>query len=188
MFCYSMFLFLASSCGIGMATEIDPGLRLEAKELIDQGSALLELGDLEAARSSFEVAYDIYPLAASLDGIGCVALISGKPQIAEKLFLRALDLDPNYTNAFGNLALVYEFQGHLVKAYQTYRIALKKNPKNFRIRNNFAIFIAEYKLEPKDSKGVVFNELKKAEALSQHPYILHNLSLLEKISYEQNKT
>src|SRR4030095_14388898 len=55
-------------------------------------------------------------------------------------FERAADIDPTYAAAWNNLAIAYEQQGNLEKAYDAYQKALKINPDNQYIKQNYDLF------------------------------------------------
>jgi Tfp pilus assembly protein PilF len=55
-------------------------------------------------------------------------------------FEKAADLDPTYAPAWNNLAIAYEQQGELGKAFNAYDKALKLQPDNQYIRQNFELF------------------------------------------------
>jgi Tfp pilus assembly protein PilF len=53
---------------------------------------------------------------------------------------RATQLDPNYAAAFNDLAIGYEHEGLLEKAGAAYERALKLEPSNSMVRQNFELF------------------------------------------------
>jgi len=53
---------------------------------------------------------------------------------------RATQLDPTYAAAFNNLAVGYEHEGMLDKAAEAYERALKLEPNNPMVRQNFELF------------------------------------------------
>jgi len=55
-------------------------------------------------------------------------------------FERAADIDPTYAPAWNNLAIAYEQQGDLAKANDAYQKALKLDPDNQYIKQNFDLF------------------------------------------------
>ena len=55
-------------------------------------------------------------------------------------FERAADIDPTYAAAWNNLAIAYEQQGDLTKANEAYQKALKINPDNQYIKQNYDLF------------------------------------------------
>jgi Flp pilus assembly protein TadD len=55
-------------------------------------------------------------------------------------FERAADIDPTYAAAFNNLAIAYEQQGDLTKARKAYEQALKLEPDNQYIKQNYELF------------------------------------------------
>jgi Tfp pilus assembly protein PilF len=53
---------------------------------------------------------------------------------------RASQIDPTYVAAFNNLAVAYEHEGMLEKAAEAYERALKLEPNNALVRQNFELF------------------------------------------------
>jgi Tfp pilus assembly protein PilF len=53
---------------------------------------------------------------------------------------RAVEIDPTYAAAFNDLAVGYEHEGQLDKARKAYEKALKLEPNNAQIRQNFELF------------------------------------------------
>ena len=53
---------------------------------------------------------------------------------------RATQIDPSYAAAFNNLAVAYEHEGMLEKAGEAYERALKLEPDNPMVRQNFELF------------------------------------------------
>src|SRR5687767_4163353 len=53
---------------------------------------------------------------------------------------RASQIDPTYAAAFNNLAVAYEHEGMLDKAAEAYEHALKLEPSNALVRQNFELF------------------------------------------------
>jgi Flp pilus assembly protein TadD len=55
-------------------------------------------------------------------------------------FERAADIDPTYAAAYNNLAIAYEHQGELDNARKAYEKALKLDPNNQYIKQNYELF------------------------------------------------
>ena len=53
---------------------------------------------------------------------------------------KAVELDPTYAAAFNDLAIGYEHEGQLDKARQAYEKAVKLDPNNNEIRQNYELF------------------------------------------------
>ena len=53
---------------------------------------------------------------------------------------RATQIDPTYAAGFNNLAVAYEHEGMLDKAAEAYERALKLEPNNSLVRQNFELF------------------------------------------------
>jgi Tfp pilus assembly protein PilF len=59
---------------------------------------------------------------------------------ASTRFERAADIDPTYAAAYNNLAIAYEHQGDLNNARKAYEKALKLDPDNQYIKQNYELF------------------------------------------------
>ncbi len=158
----------------------DPRTQLAAQRIIDRGTAALRQGDLEGAAAAFRVSYDIHENPAALDGLGAVAYLEQNYSAAERYFIGAYNLDRNYFEALGNLALLYETMGLTAKAKEIYEFTLKRNPQDIRVRNNFAAFLFDKELDGRSRAHV---ELAKAEVLASHPLIEYNLNFVEGREY-----
>jgi Flp pilus assembly protein TadD len=53
---------------------------------------------------------------------------------------RATEIDPTYSQAFNNLAIAYEQAGDLAKARDAYERAIKLEPNNALIKQNYDLF------------------------------------------------
>jgi Tfp pilus assembly protein PilF len=54
--------------------------------------------------------------------------------------IQVAQLDPTYAAAFNNLAVAYEHEGQLAKARAAYEKALKLEPNNSLVRQNYDLF------------------------------------------------
>ncbi len=53
---------------------------------------------------------------------------------------KAVEIDPTYAAAYNDLAVAYEHEGQLEKARQAYERALKLEPNNEQVRQNYELF------------------------------------------------
>jgi Flp pilus assembly protein TadD len=53
---------------------------------------------------------------------------------------RAVELDASYAEAWNNLAIAYEHAGRFDDARKAYETAIKLDPKNMMIRQNYDLF------------------------------------------------
>lgn len=170
----TLFLGVLLSGCIAAQTAVSPTTENQALALVDQGVAHLNFGELDRAEASFEMAHELARLPQALDGLGCVAFLRSEWRKAERYFIRAYEADHSYTEALGNLALLYDVQDLSDESEKLYRFALAENPENFRLRNNFAGFLAK-----KNREGSALKELKRAQALAEEPIIVNNIETLE---------
>lgn len=171
-------------CGCANVRQPELADRNRTKELIEQGRYYLRSGDLDKASAAFEVALEIAPAAAAFDGLGCVALLRGHYSEAERYLWKAYESDESYNHSLGNLALLYEARGEVSQAGSMYEWALQADPKNFRVRNNYAVYLAEHTGEKSLPTDRVKRELLKAHALAEHPVIEDNLKSIDEVTWQ----
>lgn len=147
----------------------------QAVELVDHGIVLLRERKLEEARKSFELAGDLAPLAAAMDGLGCVELVSGNFALAASLFEEAYQMDRSYDSALVNLGLARELEGKVDEARVIYMKMLDNYPSSVEGRNNLAAL--EY--DRGAGRMGVLRELDKALMLSNHEIIRDNVKALK---------
>ena len=124
-------------------------------------SDLLREGRLSDAATAFGLARDYAPLAAALDGKGCVAFLKGDFAQAEDLFRQAYESDVTYDEALGNLALVLDVVGRHEEALDLYGELLEQHPEAARQRNNRAALAFDEATDPREVEA----ELAKAALL-----------------------
>ncbi|RMG40802.1 MAG: tetratricopeptide repeat protein [Candidatus Dadabacteria bacterium] len=177
-YCFLAALIMSGFVQVGCAPAVvkpDFAAKQKAQALVDKGTLALRAGELEKAAAAYSVATEVAPIAAAYDGLGCVAFMDGRYRQAESFYKKALELDENYYDVLGNLALLYHQQGKDKLARRYYLEALKKQPDNYRVRNNYAVFLYE-KIGPYNAEI----ELKKALSLVEHPVIVNNINKLRK--------
>lgn len=146
----------------------------QANDLVDVGTGFLREQDLVEARKAFELASELAPVAAAVDGLGCVALLEGRYPEADELFTEAYRMDRSYDDALANLGLLREMQGDSEGARRIYQEYLDKNPSSAGVRNNLAAL--EYDGGMRKMKTV--EALEKAITLSDQAVIRDNLVVL----------
>jgi len=166
-------VLLMSGCVFGMNPSMDD--EQEVSRLVDEGILHMREGDLDRAKANFELAGDLTVSAAAVDGLGCIAFLQEDYALAEELFWQAYETDSTYNNSLGNLALLFEKQGRKAEAEKLFAQAMREDPKNFRMRNNYAAYLGDNK-GPKER---AFSELYKAQALFNHPMIYDNINILK---------
>ena len=77
----ALLLPLLSAVGCLLPGSIPDERFEQAERLVDEGTLALRDGKLEEAQAAFSLSRDLAPLAAALDGQGCVALLRGDVQI-----------------------------------------------------------------------------------------------------------
>ena len=170
----SLYVLLLSWCLIGcIRPEVrapDPDAVSRAQALINQGVALLRTRQLENAHAVFSLALEVAEIPESLDGLGCVAFQRGDMNGAKQLFSATIRKFPEYSQAYANLAQLYEANGQGKFAAQYYKEALARDPKNYKARNNFGGYLYD-----NDYRDLARYELLKANAVAQEELIEDNL-------------
>ena len=156
---YMLLLVLCPMLGACFLQDGTAAWRYEqAERLVDDGVMALRAGRLGDAQAAFELAREHAPLAAALDGQGCVAFLRGDLAGAEALFREAYESDADYDEALGNLALVLDVAGRDEEAAALYETLLEQHPEAARQRNNWAALAFDLGRQPSD----VETELTKA--------------------------
>ena len=145
-----------------------------ADDLVNVGTRLLRERNFPQARQAFELASELAPIAAAVDGLGCVAVLEGRYEVAERYFWEAYEMDKSYDEALVHVGLVKELRGQRDEARGIYLKYLEENPMSAVARNNLAA------LEYERGMGtmVTVDALEKAKVLSYQAIILDNLALL----------
>lgn len=155
-----------------------PQYRIDrAYQLVEDGTKALRAGKLEDADAAFSIAVDLAEVPAAVDGRGCVALLKGDWERAERFFLKAHALDGDYTRALGNLGLLRDLQGRKEEAKILYSKVLTYDPENWEVRNNLGVL--EYEL--KGSTLEALQQLKRAELSNDNGVIRRNIALLSDV-------
>jgi len=142
-----------------------------AQQLVDEGTRALQEQRFDAAQVSFSLAYDLAPLAAALDGQGCVALVRGEYERAEELFRAAHESDEGYDHALANLALLYDVTGRSREALELYDRVLREDPQAAPVRNNRAALAHDLAAD----RRWVADELLKASLSVSDGVVTENL-------------
>jgi len=175
-----VFLLVAIATGCSVhERQVSPEQQFRAIELMDQGVMQLRSGELDAARASFQLSFDIAPSAAAIDGQGAVCFQQGDFVCAEQRFFESLESDPEYSQALYNLATLYHLLGEHSLADKYYERALESMPDDARLRNNFAVLLAE----DKGFRSMAKDYFEEARQLVPHPIIEDNASKLEKLKW-----
>lgn len=115
-----------------------------ARKLNDHGHELAKRKMLSAAITAFRRAVALAPdNPIIISGLGAVLFDSCFYDEAEKMSLRAKEIEPEYAPIYGNLGAIYAAQGRYDEAKKSYRIALKMEPDFVDARWNFAMCLLD---------------------------------------------
>jgi len=167
---------MSSLCGCFISPQVSEERYNQAVTMVDQGARALSMGRLKEASKAFSVAAELAPIAAAVDGQGCVALLEGDFPKAEQLFRRAYEMDGSYDEALANLALLMDISGREEKAKDLYNQSVMAMPTHVAVRNNRAVL--EY--ERGQRRISVVEELEKAGLIAEHGVVSENVARLKR--------
>ena len=122
---------------------------------------------LDKAMASLMVAKELNAFDPRIwDGLGSVEYRRGNLEQAEKYFKEAIKLNPGYDRPYMHLALIAEQRGDVIASYQLLRLAIHKNPTNFKARNNLAVLLDKYAGEDEELRKSAHTEIVKAKAIN----------------------
>ena len=122
---------------------------------------------LDRAMASLLVAKELNAFDPRIwDGMGSVEYRRGNLDKAEKHFKEAIKLNPGYDRPYMHLALIAEQRGDIIASYQLLRLAIHKNPTNFKARNNLAVLLNKYSGTDAELKKSAHTEIVKANAIN----------------------
>jgi tetratricopeptide (TPR) repeat protein len=102
-----------------------------AMQYQDRGMAELNRGNLQGAVSWYESSIQVFETPQARSALGQVYLEMGRADEAERQQRRALQLNPNYSMAWFNLAQALAARGDRVGAANAYRAFMKLEPSGF---------------------------------------------------------
>ncbi len=98
--------------------------RAKARELMTDGAAWLQEGNFERARKRFQEAIALDPgLPEAFNGVGVTYRMRNDLQTAIAWYKRSLTVDPDFGDAYYNMACVYALQGQEELALRYLQIA-----------------------------------------------------------------
>jgi Flp pilus assembly protein TadD len=107
------------------ALELDPG---SASAHFNLAISDAQIGAYANAESHFRQALAGRPTAETHNGLGYVIGRQGRTDDAVAEYRKAIEVDPQYTPAYNNLAQALAGQGKLEEAAQYYRLSLAEKP------------------------------------------------------------
>ncbi len=119
--------------------------------LANLGSALFELGELDESEQSFRAAIERCPSARALEGVGLIHFYRGSPEASMPWFERAVELVPEHSRFWGNLADAQRWSpGQRSRSMDSFdraiglvRRDLASNPSDARAWSELAVYLAK---------------------------------------------
>jgi hypothetical protein len=106
------------------ATPTPTNRRDRARELLRDGAAWLQEGNVEAARRRFEEAVEVDPrVPEAYNGVGVTFRMRNDLASALRWYKKALAVDPDFGDAYYNMACVYALEGRTDMALRYLQIA-----------------------------------------------------------------
>lgn len=148
-----------------------------ALDYIDVGLLRLREGEAEESQAAFELAEELSPQAASIDGLGCVEFMRRNFAAAEMHFWQAYQRDSGYHPALVHLGDLYSLAGEPERAMEFYDKALEIAPESGEARNNLGVLLAE----EFGQEAWATKQFLKASLLKRDQIARFNLKKIEKI-------
>ena len=102
----------------------DPAARARAREILRDGAAWLQEGNFEAARRRFLDAIEVDDgIPEAFNGVGVTYRMRNDLTRALEWYKRALTVDPDFGDAYYNMACVYAMEGRKDLALRYLQIA-----------------------------------------------------------------
>jgi len=165
---FNLFFIFFTACSLSNKDDV-----FQAKKFVDVGVVKLRDGGLEEAQAAFELALSSAKIPEAFDGLGCVALLMGNFEQAQRFFLLAYEYDPKYAQSFEHLALLYDLVGDDEIAKSLYYEALELDPTLYRGHNNLAALLYDFNDKAESKK-----ELLKASTIIKLNEIEGNINLV----------
>lgn len=113
---------------------------------LSEGERLFQEGKVEDAKVIFHNLLQITPdHPETLNNLGVIAFSEKNLQEAEKYFLRALEADNNFPDAYLNLSNLYSINGQFVQASMFLEKYAALNPNDFKIFNQLGFIYLQLK-------------------------------------------
>lgn len=132
---------IADAVGLyGKAADLRPG---DAAPRLEQGNALLALGNASEARRAFAtVVQKDASNAQAFAGLGRADMQIGKYDSALANFEKAVSLAPSNAGTYAGYGAVFDVKGDHARAQSIYRKGLGISPDHLGLRNNLALSLA----------------------------------------------
>lgn len=123
------------------ARALDPGNPLAIEELLNRYVAK---GDADGLARLIKSAWDASEGSIqTMNYLGLVCLRAGQGRIAEEIFRKVLESDPDNGGILANLAVALQIQGRGREARAAFERAAKAQPDNAQLRFNFGACLAD---------------------------------------------
>jgi tetratricopeptide (TPR) repeat protein len=122
------------------------------------------------------------------DGLGSIEYRRENYELAEKYFKKSIKLNPSYDRPYMHLALIAEKRGDILASYQLLRIAIHKNPMNYKARNNLAVLLSNYSNGSREMQSSAYDEIVKASAINNKEQLIEeNKNVINNKPYSESE-
>jgi tetratricopeptide (TPR) repeat protein len=96
---------------------VGEALQRQSQEYYQEGRRQVENGDLDSALANFQKAIALTPgFVRAYNEAGVIFTINGQNERAKEMYLRSIQMAPDYPESYSNLALLYEEEGDFANA------------------------------------------------------------------------
>lgn len=154
------------------ASESKTRMLSEASELLAKGRDATQSGRYEEAKTQLRESIRLAPSPAAYIDLGYVCKLTGDNLCAESNYKNAIAQDPKSVSPYQNLGVLYEDEGDLGKAVQTYRqsISASKGVEPVSMLNLARVYLLQK--NTKDAEKLITQAKPSAD---KNPYLQSRL-------------
>ncbi len=109
--------FMSGFAFCGQGKSVGETLQRQSQGYYQEGRRQVENGDFDSALANFQKAIVLTPgFVRAYNEAGVILTINGQTERAKEMYLRSIQMAPNYPESYSNLALLYEEEGDFTNA------------------------------------------------------------------------
>jgi len=110
-------IFMSGLAFCGQGKSVGEVLQRQSQGYYQEGRRQVENGDLDSALANFQKTIVLSPgFVRAYNEAGIILTINGQTERAKEMYLRSIQIAPNYPESYSNLALLYEEEGDFANA------------------------------------------------------------------------